>query len=151
MIRSRLATAAVVAAAAAAVIAVPSPAGAAAGSVHLTKIYYDSPGVDRGSAASLNAEYVQINNSMSKSVSLKGWTLTDAAKHRYTFSTYSLGAHKTVTVHTSKGTNTAANRYWGSSWYIWNNDKDTATLRKNTGATVDTCSYNTVRFDYRNC
>jgi hypothetical protein len=151
MIPSRLATATFVAAAAVAVIAVPSQAGAAAGSVHLTKIYYDSPGIDRGSNASLNAEYVQINNSTAKAVSLKGWTLTDAANHRYVFSTYSLGAHKTVTVHTGKGTNTTANRYWNSSWYIWNNDKDTATLRKNTGAKVDTCSYNTTRFDYRNC
>ncbi|MEW2517080.1 lamin tail domain-containing protein [Actinacidiphila alni] len=152
MSRTRLTAAATVAVAAAtAVVLAPAHASAATGSVHLAKIYYDSPGTDRGSNASLNAEYVQIANTTAKGVSLKGWTLTDASNHRYTFGTYTLGAHKTVTVHTGKGTNTAANRYQNRSWYVWNNDKDTATLRKSTGTKVDVCSYNSTRVDYKNC
>jgi hypothetical protein len=127
---------------AAAVALTAAPAQAATGSVHLYKIYYNSPGSDTRSTASLNAEYVQIRNTTSKAVSLKGWVLSDASSHRYTFTAYTLGAGKTVTVHTGKGTNTTANRYWGSGNYIWNNDKDTATLKKSTGAKVDTCSYN---------
>lgn len=128
-----------------------SPAQAATGSVHLYKIYYNSPGSDTRSTTSLDAEYVQIKNTTSKAASLKGWTLTDASAHRYTFTTYTLGAGKTVTVHTGKGTNTTANRYWGSGNYIWNNDKDTATLKNSTGAKTDTCSYNSTKTSYKMC
>jgi hypothetical protein len=150
MLSSRIVAAAVVAVAAGVAMA-PVQADAATGSVHLYKIYYDSPGADHRSNASLNAEYVQISNTTSKAVSLKGWTLTDASKHRYVFGTYSLGAHKTVTVHTGKGGNTAANRYQGRAAYVWNNDKDTATLTRASGAKVDTCSYNSTRVDYKMC
>jgi hypothetical protein len=152
MLRSRITAAVAAAAGVCAMGAVlPVQAQAAAGSVHLYKIYYDSPGTDRGSNASLNAEYVQIRNTTSKAVSLKNWTLTDASSHRYVFGTYSLGAGKTVTVRTGKGTNTAANRYQGRAAYVWNNDKDTATLKKSTGATADTCSYNSTKVDYKLC
>lgn len=151
MLRTRTMAVAAVAASAAGLALLPMPAQAAAGSVHLYKIYYDSPGSDRGSNASLNAEYVQIRNTTSKAVSLKGWTLVDASNHRYVFGAYTLGKGKTVTVHTGKGTNTAAHRYQGRAWYVWNNDKDTATLRKSTGARVDTCSYNSTRVDYKWC
>ncbi|MFJ2633318.1 lamin tail domain-containing protein [Streptomyces sp. NPDC087422] len=145
--RSTAVSAAIAAAAAAVAVLLPVPASAATGSVHLAKIYYDSPGTDRRSNASLNAEYVQIANTTTRDVSLKGWTLTDAAGHRYTFGTYTLGARKTVTMHTGKGTNTAANRYQKRSWYVWNNDKDTSTLRKNTGTRVDVCSYNSTEVE----
>jgi hypothetical protein len=132
-------------------VLLPIQAQAATGSVHLYKIYYDSPGTDSRSTASLNGEYVQVRNTTAKAVSLKGWTLVDASKHTYTFGTYSLGKGKTVTVRTGKGTNTAANRYQGLTGYVWNNDKDTATLKKSTGAKVDTCSYNSARVDYKMC
>lgn len=123
----------------------------AAGSVHLYKIYYNSPGSDHGSNTSLNAEYAQIRNSTTKSVSLKGWTLTDTSHHTYTFGTYTLPAGKTVTVHTGKGHNTAYNRYQNRSWYVWNNTSDKATLRKSTGSTVDTCSYDSSYHSYKMC
>ncbi|MGW9043342.1 lamin tail domain-containing protein [Streptomyces lydicus] len=149
MLRLRaLAAAAVMASAGAALL--PAPAQAA-GSVHLYKIYYDSPGPDTRSAKSLNAEYVQITNSTGRAVSLTGWTLTDASRHTYTFGSYSLGAGKTVTVHTGKGTNTAAHRYQGRGAYVWNNDRDTATLRRASGSTADSCSYNSTRADYKMC
>ncbi|MFF3558483.1 lamin tail domain-containing protein [Streptomyces sp. NPDC002574] len=135
----------------AATLTLAAPAAEAASSVHLAKIYYDSPGVDRGSDASLNAEWVTITNSTSRAVSLKGWTLTDASNHKYTFGTYSLGAGKTVKVHTGPGRDTTGNRYQNRGWYVWNNDKDTATLRKAGGAKADTCSYNSTRSDYKNC
>ncbi|GAA3757055.1 lamin tail domain-containing protein [Streptomyces tremellae] len=151
MFRVRTLSAAAAVSVAAGVALLPAQAQAAAGSVHLYRIYYDSPGADHGSNASLNAEYVQIRNTTSASVSLKGWTLTDASRHTYTFGAYTLGKGKTVTVHTGKGTNTAANRYQGRSAYVWNNDKDTATLKKSTGAKVDTCSYNSTRVDSVMC
>ncbi|MEU7386190.1 lamin tail domain-containing protein [Streptomyces tanashiensis] len=142
--------AAVTAAAASGILLLPSQAQAA-GSVHLYKIYYDSPGTDNRSNGSLNAEYVQIRNTTGAAVNLRGWTLTDAANHRYTFGNYTLGKGKIVTVRTGRGTNTAANVYQNRAAYVWNNDKDTAKLRKSNGTTVDTCSYNSTRVDYKWC
>lgn len=52
---------------------------------------------------------------------------------------------------TGKGTGTAAVLHQQRAWYVWNNDKDTATLRRSTGAVQDVCSYNTTRYDYRTC
>jgi hypothetical protein len=142
MYRTRTAAAATLAMGAAALgLATAGPAQAT-GSVHLAEIYYNSPGSDTGSNTSLNAEWVKITNSTARSANLTGWTLTDAGRHTYTFGTYWLGAGKSVYVRTGKGTNTTANRYQGRSWYVWNNDKDTATLRRSTGAWADACSYN---------
>jgi hypothetical protein len=150
MLRTRALAAATVMAAAGGLVLLPSPAQAA-GSVHLYKIYYDSPGSDRGGNTSLNAEYVQIRNTTSASVNLRGWTLTDSSNHRYTFGSYTLGKGKTVTVRTGTGSNTSANLYQGRKWYVWNNDKDTATLKKANGSRVDTCAYNSTRVDYKWC
>lgn len=136
---------------AAALALTTAPAQAATGSVHLYKIYYNSSGTDTRSASSLNAEYVQIKNTTTKSVSLKGWSVTDASAHKYTFAAFTLGAGKTVTIHTGKGTNTAANRYWGSGNYTWNNDKDTATFKNSAGAKAGACSYNSTKASYKMC
>jgi hypothetical protein len=152
MIRTRaIATAVAGAAVLAGTVLLPSTAQATTGSVYLYKIYYNSPGSDTRSNTSLNAEYVQIKNTTSKSVSLKGWTLVDASNHKYVFGTYSLGQGKIVTIHTGHGTNTTANRYQNRGAYVWNNDTDKATLKKSTGTTVDTCSYNSTRVAYTMC
>ncbi|WP_443056855.1 lamin tail domain-containing protein [Streptomyces sp. MT206] len=62
----------------------------AAGALRISKIWYDSPGSDTGTNASLNGEWVQITNSTGTAVSLKGWTLTDASRHAYTFPAFTL-------------------------------------------------------------
>jgi hypothetical protein len=107
------------------------PANALA-AVRITKVQYDSPGSDTGSKSSLNAEWVKIKNKGSKGVSLSGWTLRDTAGHVYSFGSFKLKAGRTVTVHTGKGSNGSKHRYWGSGAYIWNNDGDTAKLKKGT-------------------
>jgi Lamin Tail Domain len=105
------------------------------------EIFYNSPGPDRGSNASLNAEWVQLHNNSGHPVTLTHWTLRDRAGHVYTFGTYRLKAHGFVKVHTGKGSNTQANRYWRHSWYIWNNDGDGATLKNAGGTVISRCSY----------
>ncbi|MFD8363091.1 lamin tail domain-containing protein [Streptomyces hygroscopicus] len=144
-------TAAALAAGCAIALLYPAAPAGAAGSVHISKIYYDSPGTDNRSNASLNGEYVQIKNSTSRGVSLKGWVLADASNHKYTFPGYTLGAGRTVTVRTGSGSDTSATKYQGRRAYVWNNDRDKATLRKAGGATVDTCAYNNSRADYKIC
>lgn len=150
MIRFRTVAAVSAAVAGCAALLTAGPAQAA-GSVHLYKVYYDSPGSDLGGNASLNAEWVQLKNSTATSVSLKGWTLTDASNHRYTFPAVTLKAGAIVAVHTGKGANNSAHLYQGRAAYVWNNDKDTATLRRSTGGVQSTCSYNSTKVDYKVC
>ncbi len=92
------------------ILAVAAPAQAAP-AIQIRKVYYDSPGPDYGTNKSLNAEYIVIKNTSSKAKSLKGWTIRDPAHHVYTFGSYTLGAGKSVTLHTGKGTNTNTHRY----------------------------------------
>ena len=114
----------------------------AACGVGIYRIYYDSPGTDTGANKSLNAEWIQLRNSCAKGKSLSGWTIKDAAGARYRFGTYTLSAGGKVKVHTGKGSNTSTDRYWGKSWYVWNNTgKETAKLRNSAGTVIDSCSY----------
>ncbi|MER6393676.1 lamin tail domain-containing protein [Streptomyces sp. NPDC001523] len=135
---------------AAAILLLPGQAHAA-GTLRISKIWYDSPGSDTRTNASLNGEWVQITNGTASAVNLKNWTLTDASRHAYTFGTFTLKAGKTVTLKTGRGTNTATTLYQQSAAYIWNNDKDAATLRRANGTVHHTCAYNSTRYDYKNC
>jgi hypothetical protein len=127
---------------AASVIMAPPAAHSAAPAIQLTKIYYDSPGRDRGSNASLNDEYVRLTNRGRHTVDLRGWTVRDKAGHTYRFSTsYRLAPGEHVYLHTGRAANTSRHRYWGRSWYVWNNTGDTAYLRNSAGTLVDRCSW----------
>lgn len=126
---------------AAAVTGAALPADAATGFVHFSKVYYNSPGSDRGSNKSLNAEWVRVKNTTSKTKILTGWTIRDRSHHVYKFPKFTLKPGKSVTLHTGKGKNTKSNLYWGSSWYIWNNGGDKATLKNASGTTKDTCKW----------
>jgi hypothetical protein len=116
-------------------------AAAAGAAVRIDRIQYDSPGADDGSNASLNAEWIRLENAGSKSVKLGGWTIRDAAGSVYRFGRFTLFAHNLVTIHTGHGSNTRHHRYWGSGNYIWNNDGDTATLKRVNGTVADRCHY----------
>ena len=118
-----------------------SPASAAY-CVGIYRIYYNSPGTDTGSNTSLNAEWIQLHNRCSTARSLTNAKIKDAAGHTYTFGSYTLGGGKYVKVHTGKGTDITSHRYQGRSWYVWNNDKDTAYLYNASGTRLDSCSYN---------
>ncbi|REE60827.1 lamin tail-like protein [Streptomyces sp. 3212.3] len=149
MTRIRTVLPALVAAGCATVLLMPSQAQAAS-SIQIYKIYYDSPGSDRGSNASLNAEYVELKNTGRSAIELRGYRVKDASGHWYTFPSYKIGAGKTVKVHTGKGTKSGGHVYQGRGWYVWNNDKDTATLYKGSSR-IDSCSYNSTRVDYKMC
>jgi hypothetical protein len=108
-------------------------------------VYFDSPGSDRGSNSSLNAEYVVIKNGDNVSHSVSGWTVRDKAGHVYKFDSLSLGAGRQAIIHTGDGsshtTSTSTYLYWGREWYVWNNTGDKVILRRADGSLKDTCSY----------
>jgi hypothetical protein len=114
---------------------------AAPGPVYISKVQYDSPGNDTGSNSSLNAEWVRLTNSTSSKKTVTGWTLRDASSHVYKFPSTTLAARASLRVHTGKGTNRAADKYWNVTWYVWNNTGDTATLKNTAGAIIDTCKW----------
>ncbi|WP_245667468.1 lamin tail domain-containing protein [Actinomadura macra] len=113
----------------------------AASAVQIHRVYYDSPGSDNRSNASLNGEWVQLYNTSGTSRQLKGYKLRDKTGYTYTFGSFKLGGKKSVYVHTGKGTNNATHRYWGRSAYVWNNTGDTAYLRYPNGSAADSCSW----------
>ncbi|MGC5050416.1 lamin tail domain-containing protein [Micromonospora sp. DT48] len=131
---------------------VAAPAQAATPAIEITKVYYDSPGVDRRTNASLNAEYVKLTNRRARTINLKNWTLRDKANHVYKFSgNVKLAKGKSIVIRTGSGKNTASTRYWGSGNYIWNNTGDTAYLRNASGKQIDKCSWKKKGKGYTNC
>ncbi|MFJ4525234.1 lamin tail domain-containing protein [Streptomyces sp. NPDC088810] len=115
----------------------------AAGGVKIHHVWFDSPGSDNRSNKSLNAEWVQLKNTSGAAVSLKGWVLKDASNHKYVFPNVKIGAGKYLKIHTGSGSDTASDKYQDRRAYVWNNDKDTATLTRASGSKVDTCSWTT--------
>lgn len=121
--------------------ALATPAQAAGGGVMIYHVWFDSPGKDDRSNKSLNAEWVQIKNTGRTAVSLKGWVLKDTSSHRYTFKNVTIGAGKTMKIHTGTGKDTTADKFQNRRAYVWNNDGDTATLTRSSGAKVDSCTW----------
>lgn len=123
------------------------PAQASASPIQIYRVYYNSPGTDTRSNASLNAEWVQLKNTSSTKRSIKGWKLRDASGHTYTFGTYTLSPGRYVTIHTgSRSPAVPGHLYWGSKAYIWNNTGDTAYLKTSTGSAADSCSWGSAGF-----
>jgi hypothetical protein len=133
---------AITVAAAAVLVPLGHTSAEAASAVRFSYAQYDSPGTDTGSNTSLNAEWVRVKNFSTSTRDLSGWKISDPQGHVYKFPTGSkVGAGKTVTVHTGSGSNTAANRYWRASNYVWNNTGDTARLQNKAGTFLDTCKW----------
>jgi hypothetical protein len=124
----------------------------ASAAIRIAKIRYDSPGSDTPiTNAKLNGEWIRLKNTGPSAQALTGWRVRDKSGHVYVFGTFTLGAGNTVTIHTGSGSNGSRNRYWGQDNYVWNNDRDKATLKRPNGTNVDTCSYNDSSADSKTC
>ena len=123
----------------------------AASAIQFGRIQYNSPGTDSATNLSVNGEYVVIRNLGTTARSLTGWTVRDAQSHVYKFSTFTLGAGKTVVLRTGKGLNTRTTRYWGSGYHIWNNTGDKAVMRNAAGTAMDSCTWTSNGPGYKNC
>lgn len=126
-------------------LAMAAPATAAPGrhSVQIMSVQYDSPGRDNGSTRSLNAEWVEVENTGDRRVDLDGWTLSNGDRE-FEFPAFTLRPGRTVMVHTGRGEDGEPRNhdlYWGSRTYAWGNRSDTATLRDDDGRRVDSCGW----------
>jgi hypothetical protein len=126
-----------------------SVATTAGAKIRITKIQYNPPGKDTGSNDSLNGEWVMIKNTATRDKTVHKWKLRDAQGHVYKFGlSFTFPAGLSWKIHTGSGLDSfptstdPGDLYYGSSSYIWNNDKDTAILKSGSGAVVDRCHYN---------
>ena len=111
---------------------------ATAAGLVIATINADAAGNDN---ENLNDEYVVLENRGDSALDLRGWTVADAAAHRYTFDALSLSPGRAVTLHTGSGTDSQTDRYWGRNSAVWNNGGDTVTIRDAGGALVAERSY----------
>ena len=132
-------------------LAAPAQAAAKPAKVRIYKVYYDSPGSDRGGNASLNKEWVALKNYGGKSKDLYRYTVRDRSGHVYRFGHVKLKPGKRIYVHTGKGKNGKVHVYQKRGWYVWNNTSDAATLRTRYGTKTDVCSWSKKGKGYKYC
>jgi hypothetical protein len=121
-------------------LTVATPSGAA---IRFDKIRYDPAGKDTRSNAQLRAEFVVLKNTGDTPRHLGGWRLRDRTGYVYRIPQgFRLQPGRIVRIRTGKGSNDGNDLYWQRGWYVWNNDKDRATLKNRTGTVVDRCVYN---------
>jgi micrococcal nuclease len=117
--------------------------GGFTGPLKITALHADAQGDDR---QNLNGEYVRICNIAPRNVGLRGFSLIDRQGHRYIFTRGLLRPGYTALLLTGAGKDivTGADQllfYWGSSYPIWNNTGDEASLRDPQGQLIDTVVY----------
>jgi lamin tail-like protein len=133
-------------------LALGTPQADAASAIQFRTFYYDTPGADTSANSRLNGEYFVLKNTSTTTRNLVGWYVKDAAGFTYRFSSsFSLKPGASVTIHTGKGTNTATHRYWGRTWYVWNNTGDKAFLRSKAGTLMDSCTWTSRGVGYKTC
>jgi hypothetical protein len=117
-------------------------AGPASAVIRIDRIRYDAPGTDTGTNAHLNEERVVLINTGDSARDIGGWSVRDLADHVYRIPDgFRLGPDRLVRIHTGRGTNDGNDLFWGSGWYIWNNNRDRATLKNRAGEVIDRCGY----------
>ncbi|WP_329396078.1 lamin tail domain-containing protein [Streptomyces melanogenes] len=109
--------------------------------VVIGQVQYNSPGRDDHSNRSLNNEWVEVMNTGRHAVNLRGFTLTASDGARYRFHTLRLEGHSAVRVHTGVGRDSSSDVYQDRHTYVWDNHRDTATLRNDNGRILDTAMW----------
>ena len=103
--------------------------------IKITAVQFDTP--HNPENEHLNEEWVEITN-YGNDTDMSGWILYDEGyKHKYVFHSFTLGANKSVKVHTGIGSDTETDLYMNRQSAIWNNDGDIATLVNDKGEIMD--------------
>lgn len=129
------------------------PRAAAGGDLTIVRIRFNPPGADDGSKDSLNKESILIRNGSDEVVRIKGWKVHDAGcdnVYRVRRDTrlqpgdrllLYTGRGIDLTGTCSHGCPTSHFWHWDKHDYVWDNDGDTATLRRRDGSVADRCRY----------
>jgi len=111
--------------------------GGVSGPLRITTVHADAEGDDRRNP---NGEYVRICNVSDKPVTLEGFSIQDAARHRYVFPNGSLEPGYTTLLLSGRGKDATRHGqlrfYWGTG-PVWNNAGDTASLFDPDGKLID--------------
>lgn len=130
----------------------PSSA-AAGGDLTIRRIRFNPPGADDGSRRSLNHEYILIRNDSDSAVRIKGWKIHDAHRDNVYVVQHNvrLRPGERLYLYTGRGTDLTRDEihggptthfwHWDKDDYVWDNDGDTATLRRRDGSVADRCGY----------
>ncbi|MFJ6216545.1 lamin tail domain-containing protein [Streptomyces sp. NPDC092296] len=81
-------------------------------------------------------EWITLTNTGSRTVELRGWTLSDRDRHSFRLGGVRLRGHQSVRVHTGHGRDTGRDVYGNQRRSIWDR-ADTATLRDGRGHAID--------------
>jgi hypothetical protein len=91
----------------------------------------------------LEQEYVTFKNDGRDALDISGWSVEDEAENTFRFPEDTiLEAGDRVTLHSSAGTNTDSDLYWGSDRPMWRNAGDTIIVRDTEGVIRIRESYN---------
>ena len=89
----------------------------------------------------LNREWIEIVNRGTNDWNLAGWRVRDDDGNVYVFDRLILRVGARVRLHTGSGMDSRADRYWGRSSEVWDDDGDVARLRRPDGVVHDRCAY----------
>lgn len=110
--------------------------------VKIININADAPGNDNSNK---NGEWIEIKNTCSQAISMKGWLLKDSsASNKYEFSDFILEGSKSVIIYSGCGTNTQDKLYWQcpeGKYAVWNNTGDHAFLYDASGNLITEYQY----------
>jgi len=110
--------------------------------VKIVNINADAPGNDNYNK---NGEWIEIKNTCSQAISMKGWLLKDSsASNKYEFKDFMLEGSKSVIIYSGCGTDTQDKLYWQcpeGKYAVWNNTGDHAFLYDASGNLVTEYQY----------
>jgi len=79
-------------------------------------------------AGTLGAEWVVVRNAGTDPLNLAGWQLKDTNRHVFTFPNLTLNGGGAVQIHTTAGTNTVIDLYWGEVNPVWQSGEEAQLL-----------------------
>ena len=79
-------------------------------------------------AGTLTAEWVIVRNAGGESLNLSDWQLKDENRNIFVFPNLTLNTGGAVQIHTTSGTNTVIDLYWGESESVWESGEEAQLL-----------------------
>ncbi len=79
-------------------------------------------------AGTLTAESVIVRNAGNEPLNLANWQLRDSDRNIFVFPNLTLNSGGAVQIHTSSGTNTVIDLYWGETEPVWDSGEEAQLL-----------------------